>query len=310
MIDKLVDIFKDNDNYLILTHQNPDGDALGSAIALKKTLEYMGKEVDLYAQTPIPVDLEQFIDPEEIVHSYDLKESYNMAVCLDCSNMDYLYGKEFFNLCSASVSIDHHVTNQKYANANILSPMAAATSEIIYVICSKIYDVIPVDVATLLFLGISTDTGNFSFRNTTSTSHMIAAKLMRLGVDGADVNEKTKLRNIDTLSVKRLAYENIYSFSGGKVLAMVLDSEQINSDTETEGIINDIRYIKGCELAVLIKRASEGVYKVSLRSTRNIDVSKIADEFAGGGHPRAAGFTYEGDKNDLLRYFRDFAIDE
>lgn len=310
MIDKLVGILKDNDNYLILTHQDPDGDALGSSIALKKALEYMGKKVDLFAQTPVSVDVEEFVDENEIIHSYDLQENYTVGLCLDCSSRDYLYGKEFFNLCSTTIVIDHHVTNDKYANANIVSPKAAATAEIIYVICSKIFDVIPLDVANMLYLGIATDTGNFSYRNTTPTTHMIASKLLKLGVDGADIIEKTKLRNMETLFVKRLAYENIYSFCEGKVLAMVLDSPKIDADTETEGLVNDIRYIKGCELAALIKRMEDGVYKVSMRSTPKVDVAEIAKSFAGGGHPRAAGFTYEGDKNDILRCFRDIEINE
>lgn len=310
MIDKLVDILKDNDNYLILTHQDPDGDALGSALALKRALEYMGKQVDFYAQTPVAVDIEQFIDESEIINSYDLKEHYTMGICLDCSTRDYLYGNEFFNLCDATIVIDHHVTNDKYGNANIVSPKAAATAEIIYVICQKIYDVIPKEIANLLFVGIATDTGNFSYRNTTSTTHMIAAKLLKLGVDGAGVIEKTNLRNMETLFVKRLAYENIYSFADGRILAMVLDAPSINADTETEGLVNDIRYIKGCVVAALVKRVEDGKYKVSLRSTEAVDVSRIAEEFEGGGHERAAGFTYNGDKNDILRYLKDLKLDE
>lgn len=310
MIDKLVDILKDNDNYLILTHQDPDGDALGSALALKRALEYMGKQVDFYAQTPVAVDIEQFIDESEIINSYDLKEHYTMGICLDCSTRDYLYGNEFFNLCDATIVIDHHVTNDKYGNANIVSPKAAATAEIIYVICQKIYDVIPKEIADLLFVGIATDTGNFSYRNTTSTTHMIAAKLLKLGVDGAGVIEKTNLRNMETLFVKRLAYENIYSFADGRILAMVLDSPSVNADTETEGLVNDIRYIKGCVVAALVKRVEDGKYKVSLRSTEAVDVSRIAEEFEGGGHERAAGFTYNGDKNDILRYLKDLKLDE
>lgn len=310
MIDKLVGILRENDNYLILTHQNPDGDALGSAIALKKALEYMGKNVDLYAQTPVTVDIEGFIDESEIIHAYDLKENYTIGICVDCSSLDYLYGSEFFNLCSTTIVIDHHVTNEKYANANIVSPKAAATAEIMYVICSRVYDTIPLEVARLLFLGLSTDTGNFSYANTTPTTHMIASKLLKLGVDGAEISEMTKVRNVETLFVRRLAYENIYSFDSGRILCMVLDGPKITSETETEGLVNDIRYIKGCKLAALIKRAEEGVYKVSLRSTEDVDVSKVAEHFSGGGHPRAAGFTFKGDRNEILRYLKDMKLED
>lgn len=311
MIDKFVEILESNNTFLILTHQNPDGDALGSSFAMKKTLELIGKDVDLYVQTPIAVNMEDIIDQNEVEQLDNLKANYDVCIAVDSSSASYLYGTDLRNLCKKTIVIDHHLTNERYGDINVVSEKAAATGELIFVISSKILGNIPLEIANLIYLAMSTDTGNFAYSNTTPTSHIIASKLLKIGVDQGKINEMIKLKELKSLIIKKKSLESIYAFNNNQILVMVLDDESINKDTDTEGLIDAIRYIKGCKLAVLVKRADEKSFKVSLRSGGGkVDSAKIAKEFGGGGHLKAAGFTFEGSKNEILTILKDIDLGE
>jgi len=309
MIDRFIEKIKSYDTFLIITHENPDGDALGSSLALKKTLELIGKSVDLYAQTPVSVNLSDMILESDISELDNLKANYDVCFCLDCSSEDYLFGGNLRNLCNNVIVIDHHITNHKYGDINVVSEKAAATGELIYMISTNILGSIPREIASLIYLAISTDTGSFSYSNTTPMTHIIASKLLKCGVDQGKIGEMVKLKDLDSLFIRRKSLENIYAFSDNQILAMVLDDESIDANTDTEGLIDAIRYIKGCKLAALIKRDGKGGYKVSLRSGgSDVDVSVIAKSFGGGGHKKAAGFTFNGSKSEILTIIKDIDL--
>lgn len=308
-IDKFIEILENNDTFLIITHENPDGDALGSSLAMKKTLELIGKDVDFYAQTPIPVNLEDMILEKDIEELDNLKANYDICLCMDCSSEDYLFGSNLRNLCNKIILVDHHVTNERYADINLVSEKASATGELVFAISSRLLGTIPLDIASLIYVAISTDTGNFAYSNTTPTTHIIASKLLKAGVNQGKINEMVKLKDIKSLMIRRKSLENIYAFKDNRILVMVLDDESINSSTDTDGLIDAIRYIKGCNIAALVKRADEESYKVSLRSGgSDVDVSEIAKLYGGGGHKKAAGFTFKGSKNEILTVIKDIDL--
>ncbi len=290
-IDKFIEILENNDTFLIITHENPDGDALGSSLAMKKTLELIGKDVDLYAQTPIPVNLEDMILEKDIEELDNLKANYDICLCMDCSSEDYLFGSNLRNLCNKIILVE------------------SATGELVFAISSRLLGTIPLDIASLIYVAISTDTGNFAYSNTTPTTHIIASKLLKAGVNQGKINEMVKLKDIKSLMIRRKSLENIYAFKDNRILVMVLDDESINSSTDTDGLIDAIRYIKGCNIAALVKRADEESYKVSLRSGgSDVDVSEIARLYGGGGHKKAAGFTFKGSKNEILTVIKDIDL--
>ena len=310
MIDKFIKKLESYNSFLIITHENPDGDALGSSVALKRTLELIGKEVDLYAQTPIPVNLEDLIKESDITSLDDLKTGYDVCMCLDCSSEDYLFGGNLKNLCRDIIVIDHHVTNNRYGNINMVSEKASATGELIFMISSAILGTIPKYIASLLYVAISTDTGSFSYSNTTPATHIIGAKLLKCGVEQGKLSEMVKLKDITSLFVRKKSLESIYAFKENQILVMVLDDENINAETDTDGLIDAIRYIKGCKVAALVKRADDESFKVSLRSGGSeVDVASIAHHYGGGGHTKAAGFTFKGSKNEILTAIKDIDLE-
>lgn len=310
MIDRFIEILENNNTFLILTHKNPDGDALGSSLAMKKTLELIGKDVDLYVQTPIPVNLEDMISEQEVSNLDDLKANYDVCLAMDSSSEDYLFGTDLRNLCNKTIVIDHHITNSKFGDINVVSEKAAATGELVFAISSKILGTLPLDIASLIYVAISTDTGHFSYSNTTPTTHIIGSKLLKLGVDQGKINEMVRLKDLKSLIIRKKSLESIYAFNNNQILVMVLDDESINENTDTDGLIDAIRYIKGCKLAALVKRADENTFKVSLRSGGgNVNAAEIAKEFGGGGHVKAAGFTFEGDKNEILTILKDIDLE-
>lgn len=309
-MDKLLDKLNSYNDVLILAHDNPDGDAYGSGIAIKKALQMCNIEADFYASENISGGLDGLISTKEFETDINLlKAHYDACICLDTSSMNYIYGKELINDCDELIVIDHHITNEQYGDINIVSEAAAACGEIVYVIVKGLIGEMPNNIATYLYIAISTDTGNFSYSNTTANSHVIASDLLMCGVDFAKVNEVIKTKSIKHLLLKKKALSNTLTFKSRKILAIFLVSEDINKDTDTEGIIDLIRYVKGCKVAVLVKRENEGSFKISLRSsTDKIDVSQVARKYGGGGHARAAGFSYSGTKDDVINIIKQIEV--
>lgn len=282
-------ILKDNDNYLLLTHRNPDGDTLGSAFALMYALRSLGKNAKVQCCDKIPKKYSYMYSPDDIGET---EGSYVIAV--DVAD-EKLLGNGVYDRYQGKVKlcIDHHISNKGYAEYLLLRDCAAA--------CEVIYDLIGIlgvkidkKIADCIYTGISTDTGCFKFANVTDYTHIIAAGLISAGADFVEINKamfETKSRGYFLLEAA--AVNTIEMYNGGKCAVMTITQKMLHAsgtdESDCDGIASIPRKIEGVLVGVTLRERTDGTYKVSLRSHAPVDCTKICGEMGGGGHARAAG---------------------
>ncbi len=278
-----------HDNYVILLHAQPDGDTIGSGYALAYALKKMGKKVRVLCSDPIPpkftyisnsLKVEEF--PEETVVAVDVASPKLLG------SYEAEYGKRV-DLC-----IDHHISNLKYADNLLLDADASANCEIIYKVIKELGVEFCKHIIDGLYTGIVTDNGCFKYSNTTVETHLIAAELMKMGVDYAEINRimfDTKSRA--RVKIEGMAMDGIEYYFGGRVAVITVTRKMIEEtgcdDGDLDGINTLSRMIEGVMVGVTIREKKDGKYKISLRTNAPIDATAICAEFGGGGHPRAAG---------------------
>ncbi len=292
---ELTKALKDGNRYAVLIHISPDGDAIGSSLALAHTLISLGKKVDLFCQDTLP-DSYEFLDGVKLFkRSLQPEDWYDTSVIVDCSDLERLGSLSVIIKSSAkSLNIDHHITNSYFADINYVDINAAATAEIIYEIISELAGTIGLSVAEALYTGILTDTGNFSFSNVTSRTHRITADLITRGVNPEKISILVyKNHSLNKIKLWGRAIDSLETDYAGKFAMITITSDMFENNSakefDVEGVVNFALDIKGVELAVLIREMITGGVKVSLRSKNFIDVSRLAAQFGGGGHKKAAG---------------------
>ena len=286
-------LLKEYDNYLILTHRNPDGDTLGSAFALKRTLDKMGKK-----------SFVKCVDPMHHQYSYlgdgiDNSEfTFDKIIAVDVADTKLL-GEAFENLYGDKVwlCIDHHMTNKEYAQHLLLEDRAAAAVVIYEVICELGVEITP-EIASCVYTGLATDTGCFMFSNTTPTVHRIAAEVMEKGADYTTINRLMfETKSMSYLRLEQMAVSSIESYFDGKCAIMTITrkmfEESGSSSTECDGIAALPRKIEGVKVGVTIREHHNGSYKVSMRTVEPYDAAKMCGKLGGGGHHAAAGCEFE-----------------
>lgn len=292
-VKKCASLLKEYDNYLILSHRNPDGDTLGSAFALKRTLDLMGKKSFVKCVDPMHHKysyLWEGIDNEEF--DYDKIIAVDVAdTKLLGESFESLYGDNIF-LC-----IDHHMTNKEYAQHLLLEDRAAAAVVIYEVIFELGVEMTP-EIASCVYTGLATDTGCFMFSNTTPTVHRIAADVMEKGADYVNINRLMfETKSLSYLKLEQMAVSSIESHFDGKCAIMTITrkmfEESGSSSTECDGIAALPRKIEGVKIGVTIRERHDGSYKVSMRTVEPFDAAKICGQFGGGGHHAAAGCEFE-----------------
>ena len=292
-VKECVSLLKEYDNYLILSHRNPDGDTLGSAFALKRTLDKMGKK-----------SFVKCVDPMHHKYSYlwdgvDNNEfAFDKIIAVDIADKKLL-GEGFEELYGDNVwlCIDHHMTNKEYAENLLLEDRAAAAVVIYEVICESGVEITP-EIASCVYTGLSTDTGCFMFSNTTPTVHRIAADVMEKGADYVNINRLMfETKSMSYLRLEQMAVSSIESHFDGKCAIMTITrkmfEESGSSSTECDGIAALPRKIEGVKVGITIRERHNGSYKVSLRTVEPYDAAKICGKLGGGGHNRAAGCEFE-----------------
>lgn len=298
LMDDAIRLIKESDNILIASHVQPDGDSIGSILALGMAIEKLKGKVRILKVDDIPSDY-QFLPNIELIKEFD-DENIDLFIALDCGDMERLgSGKKLALKAKQIVNIDHHITNDNFGDLNIVSPSSAATGELVYKIIKKMDVQIDKNIATCLYTAISTDTGSFMYSNTTYKTHLIVAELLKIGININDINinlyqsrsmERTKLF-LDSLDTLEILLDD-------KVAIVTTTQDMLESNDakleDTEGIISFVRDIDTVEVACLLKEIDESEVKVSIRSKKAIDVSKICNKFNGGGHIRAAGCTIYG----------------
>ena len=281
------------DKILIIPHIMPDGDTIGSSIALKLALQTMGKIACVHNIDPLPEDI-SFIGTEYLADATDFIASADLAISIDASDKNRL-SIPFEAISELDIiNIDHHRTNDNYGVLNLVVPDAAATGEIIYSLIQYMGIEITKEMAESLYIAIATDTGRFLYSNTSSETMKIVANLLDKGIDIDSLNiqlyqnqsfNKVMFESEAILSMK-LYYANQVS-----MICIKKSSFEKNgvNHTASDGIVERARNISGVNISLLLKEVGDTV-KVSMRSKGDYDVSKIAEVFNGGGHKNAAGF--------------------
>ncbi len=297
MLTDIIKCLKESNNIGIITHVQPDGDALGSSLALGLALEELNKEVVILRNDKLPAKYSFLPGLHLMEDCSGLKKPVDTLAVLDCADLERLGdGILYYHKADLVLNIDHHISNTMFGNLNLVDTNAAATGELIHRIIKLMGLNLNLDMAECIFTAIAADTGCFKYDNTTSITHGIAGELISLGVKTNKIC--SRIFNQRTLSQTKIlgkAIENIKIYHGGKTAIMTI-TEQMMEDTgcateDLEGIIEFARDIKGIEVAAFLRNAEDGEIKVSLRSNEYVDTVSIAKAFGGGGHKKASGYT-------------------
>jgi phosphoesterase RecJ-like protein len=300
--EKVLDELRSGERFLLTTHEGPDGDALGSLLALHHTLTQFGKDSVMFLaakEFPLPVEY-RFLPLEEVFHEPPADVVDRVLVFLDCGNIERM-PVEFLQREGAHVlNIDHHHDNTMFGTVNLVDTEASSTAEIVYDLARALGATITPEIANALYVGLITDTGQFMYENTGPAAHRMAAELIEAGVDVNDTYRRLYERvPIEKLRLIARALEKVERRQGGRLAITYLSAadytESGASEELTEGIIDFLRALEGAAVAAVVRdKPDDGraARKVSLRSTDgSVDVSAIAREHGGGGHARAAGFS-------------------
>jgi phosphoesterase RecJ-like protein len=311
----IADAIRDHDRFLVTTHENPDGDALGSLKAMTLALRELGKDASMYlfGEVPIPKEYE-FMDFGGLVRGVNPDPSGRVVLALDAANERRL-GPETTLLEKAPfvIDIDHHHDNTRYGDVNLIVGSASSTGEILRDVLRELGIELTPAIAEALYIAIVTDTGRFQYANTTSKALRLAAELVEAGADVHRVFQGI-YENVAFAKLKLIAraLENAQVFEGGRVIVSHLEREDFDAagaeEPYSEGIIDFLRAVEGAEIAALIREPptqNGPTRRVSLRTTaEGIDVSEIARKSGGGGHQMAAGFSSESSVDEITGFIR------
>ena len=295
VLENIKDKILSSNSILILTHENPDGDAIGASLGLYNALKKLEKKSTVYI--PIPDKTYKYLPGfDEIISGETMPDAkeFDLAISLDASDLDRLgIAKELFNGIEDTICIDHHITNQNYADINYVNAVASSTCENLMVIMASMEIAVNKDIAECLYTGIITDTGGFRY-NTHSETMEIVATIMETGIDTAKIYRT--VFDVTTFNRTKLVgrcIDRMELLEDGKIaFTYVLNSvlEELNLDeSDTEGIVNFGRNIDTVEVSMFAKERDDGSFKISFRANEYVDVSIISSKFGGGGHLRAAG---------------------
>ncbi len=292
-VGEVCDFIRSHDNYTILLHAQPDGDTIGSGYALAYTLKRMGKKVRVLCSDPIPA---KFTYISNSLKEDEFQEQTVVAVDVASPKLLGRYEAEYGN--RVDLCIDHHISNLKYARNLLLDANASANCEIIYKVIKELGVGFNKHAIDGLYTGIVTDNGCFKYSNTTVETHLIAAELMGMGVEYAEINRimfDTKSRA--RVKIEGMAMDGVEYYFGGRVAIITVTRDMINETGCDEGDLDGIntlsRMIEGVMVGITIREKIDGKYKISLRTNAPIDATAICAHFGGGGHPRAAGCEFD-----------------
>lgn len=299
-IKKVMDVLRIYGNFLITTHINPEGDSLGSQLALVQLLEGTGKKAVMVNDHKVPF-VYQFLPKSDAIRTrLDKNIDYDVAVVIDCPNLDRIGRvKEVIKSDKMIVNIDHHIGNAKFGKVNWVDEKASSCGEMVYELFKETDCKIDKDIATNLYVAIMTDTGSFGYSNTTSTTHRIAAELIDCGLDAgrikSDIYSRKGLNEIKLLGA---VLSGIQTEEEGKIAYLTVTrdmAKEINMELKgTEEFVNFARSVEGVGVAVFFREEKGGSVHVSFRSKTDIDVNKIATSLGGGGHAKASGCIMKG----------------
>lgn len=291
-LDNILEEINKAETIVILTHENPDGDAMGSSLALYDALKNMGKNPDIII--PEYPRVFEFLPNANEIKKESSIEKYDLAISVDCATIKMLNGfANYFENAKVKVSIDHHSTNTMFGDLNYVSPEAPACAQILIVVLEYFKVEVTKEIGTCILTGIITDTGGFKYSGVTAETFEFVAWLLNKGINVSKIYRKvlqTKTRANFELS--RKAMDRLEFFEDGKVAFTYItlqDQESVNSENgDHEGIVEIGRDIEGVEVSIFVRETDTGC-KISMRSNEYVNVSDVCILLGGGGHTHAAG---------------------
>lgn len=297
-LDEILKEINKAENIVILTHESPDGDAIGSALAVKLMIEKLGKKADVII--PEYSRLFNFLPAvDEIKEESDIK-SYELAISVDCADLKRLAKKEYFEKAKKTIVIDHHGSNNMYGDLNYVNPVSPACCEILAGMIAYFEIDISKDIGTCIMTGIITDTGGFRHAGINAETFEFTADLIRIGVDIPDIYKRTlRTKTKANFDLTKRVMDRMELLEDGKVTFTYINNQdeiEVNAEHgDHEGLVEIGRDIEGVEVSIFIRQKDDtDSYKISMRSSNLVNVSDICLMFGGGGHPRAAGASIQG----------------
>src|SRR5437763_2669562 len=294
---------RDHERFLVTTHENPDGDALGSLLAMKLALDQLGKDAEmvLFGDAPLPGEY-AFMPLAQLRRRWPDDVSERVLLAVDCANESRIADPEVLGRVPLSVDVDHHHDNTRFGQINLIVADASSTGEVLRDLFRELELELTPEIAEPLYIALVTDTGRFQYTNTTPKALRLAAELVEAGADAHAVFQQV-YESVEFAKLKLLAraLDRARVLEGGRIVVSYLvrtDFAEVGAaEPYSEGIIDYLRAVEGAELAALIReppRDNGPTRRVSLRaSVDELDVSAIARLFGGGGHRQAAGFSSE-----------------
>lgn len=312
--DEVLGALRDSERFVLVTHENPDGDALGSLVAMQGVMRALGKDSLMFIgpqEFPLPYEYAFFEFGEHLITSVPADVAQRTIVFLDCGNFD----RNAVEIGGAPiVNLDHHHDNTRFGTINHVVPEASCTAEIVWDLMRALDVALTPQIAEALYVGLVTDTGRFMYENTGPAAHVMAADLIEAGVDVHDVYRRLYEGTPEPkLALLTRALSRMQRFDDGRLTLARLTradfAETGAKESYTEGIIDHLRAVQGTKVAALARELTgadcAGRSKVSLRATDGaVDVSLVARAQSGGGHRQAAGFATEMAPDDLVAFLR------
>jgi phosphoesterase RecJ-like protein len=311
--DEVLVALREGERFVLVTHENPDGDALGSLVAMQGVMRALGKDSVMFiARDEFPLPYEYaFFEFDGLVSDVPADVAQRTIVFLDCGNFD----RNAIEVADATIlNIDHHHDNTQFGTVNHVVPEASCTAEIVWDLLRALHVPLTEQIAEALYVGLVTDTGRFMYENTGPAAHVMAADLIEAGVDVHEIYRRLYEGVPEPkLALLTRALSRAQRFDGGRLMFARLTREDFAEtgaeESYTEGIIDHLRAVQGTKVAALARELTgdvrNGASKVSLRSTDGaVDVSLIARSQGGGGHRQAAGFATEMTPDELVAFLR------
>lgn len=290
---------------MVASHISPEGDAVGSALAMGLGLRELGKYSKVFFHDNIPQVLQFLAGAKDVVHKVGDDEIFDAVIVVDCGQLDRL-GDNFKAIKNKGkiINIDHHITNDNFGDINVVVHEASAAGEIVYDLLTAMDVRITKDIAQNIYTSILSDTGSFRYSCTTAHALMAAGEMLKAGVDPWDISQRV----YESYPAKRfkllgMVLNTLDVSEDGKIATLVVTLDMLkkaDADKDlTDGFVNFARAIDGVEVGILFREAKQGEYKMSFRSRGNIDVAEIGGLFGGGGHKNAAGCNVKGTLDEV-----------
>jgi phosphoesterase RecJ-like protein len=310
----IADVLREHDRFVVVTHENPDGDALGSLLAATLALRHLGKDAVMYlpGTTPLPAEYD-FMPLDDLVREAPADAAERVLVAVDCAKAERIGDDAAVSRAPLVLDIDHHHDNTRFGDLNLIVADASSTGEVLRDLFDELGIELTPELAEPLYIALVTDTGRFQYANTTPKALRLAAELVDAGANIHAVFQQV-YESVDFAKLKLLAraLDRAEVLEGGRIVVSHLlrtDFAEVGAaEPYSEGIIDYLRAVEGAELAVLVREQlneAAHAHKGSLRSSIDeLDVSAIARRFGGGGHRQAAGFSTDLPLEEIVEQIR------